>query len=67
MKRKSRASTGTGWAALISYAEHKLARSKVKTAQIEAILAQLREQERAGGVCPTDLAALGDGLSKRLQ
>jgi hypothetical protein len=54
------------WAELIAIAEAKLAKSQLKTGQLQAVLASFRAQAKAGEPCPTDLAGLGYDLSRLL-
>lgn len=60
--RKNRSSKKK-WDDLLAYAEEKIRRSKVKTLQLEALLASLRQQRESGGQCPTEVANLGIDLS----
>jgi hypothetical protein len=67
MENKRTSSKKAKWPDLIAYAEQKLARSRVKTAQLEAIIATFRAQAESGEPCPTELSALELALSKQLQ
>ena len=65
--RKTRKASTMEWEDLIQLAETKLERSRLKTSQLQAILAQFRRQADAGEPSPSDLSGLGTRLSKLLQ
>ncbi len=55
------------WDWLIRLAKTKADRMRVKTAQLEAIIADFQRKAKAGEPCPTQVAGLKDDLSKFLQ
>jgi hypothetical protein len=65
--RRIRQTPKAHWKALIKIAEAKIERSRLKTQQLEALLADFRAQAKAGKPCPTEIAELGTDLSKLLQ
>lgn len=72
-KRKTRSDIGSGhktpsnWRMLIKAAESRLEKTRVKQAQLEALLDEWRKQAANGAPSPVDVAALGTDLSKLLQ
>ena len=48
------------WARLIAYTEMRLSRSRLKTSQLEHLIATFRLQAQAGEPCPTEIAGLSD-------
>jgi hypothetical protein len=73
LKQKSKASTrksqgkSTSWGPLIQIAEQRLARIQLKTSQLEALLATMRQQAKAGEPSPADIAMLGTDANQILQ
>lgn len=51
------------WRKLIEYAEAKLERNRLKTAQLEALITTFRRQAAHGAPCPTEMSDLSKDLS----
>ena len=64
--KRVRSSTKDNWEGLLRIAREKAERSRLKTAQIEALIQDFKRQRRAGLPCPLDVAEHNFDLSKLL-
>jgi len=66
MKIKKNGNKTLDWETLITMAEAKLRQTTLKTSQLQALIATMREQAKAGDKCPSEVSNLSIDLTNLL-